>query len=207
MRGAQSSGTAASEDLPESPLLPENLDYAAFWCEENIAHFFLRRPFATGGAWALLVSNPKKSVAMARQRAGRASPTGLVYWDYHVVALAVDELDSPARIYDFDTELGFPVEAATWVDGSFPPSLPESMRPLFRLIESSQYVSLLSSDRSHMRRADGSWSAPPPPWPPFGAGRPNNLFSLIDMERESPGSLMDRASLLELCLSGCRSRS
>lgn len=37
-----------------------------------------------------------------------------------------------------------------------------------------------SSDRSHMRTADGTWAAPPPPWPTITSdqGDPNNLFSV-----------------------------
>ena len=58
------------------------------------------------------------------------------------------------------------------------------------VVAARDYVEGLASDRSHMRRSDGSWLAPPPPWDPPGAGKPPNLLSWIDPEGEGPGLVL-----------------
>lgn len=37
----------------------------------------------------------------------------------------------------------------------------------FRVIPAEQYLAEFSSDRRHMRRPDGTWIKPPPPYPPI----------------------------------------
>lgn len=37
----------------------------------------------------------------------------------------------------------------------------------FRVISAEQYLTEFSSDRRHMRRPDGTWIKPPPPYPPI----------------------------------------
>ena len=160
---------------------------AAFYCEENVLRLLASPALAGLPAWALLVSNAVRAVAMRGQAAGRG-PAGLVVWDYHVLALA----EAGGRLYalDLDTTLGFPLEAQAYVEAAFPRGLSPEEEPRFRLVPSRDYVEGLASDRSHMRRSDGSWLAPPPPWDPPGAGKAPNLLSWIDPEGEGPGQVL-----------------
>lgn len=41
------------------------------------------------------------------------------------------------------------------------------MNRFFRVIPAEQYLAEFSSDRRHMRRPDGTWIKPPPPYPPI----------------------------------------
>jgi len=174
------------------------LDYAPYWCEENVARFLSRSEFLETDSRALLISNLSRSVAMLAQRAGTGRD-GFVSWDYHVVALVRDGNSREFALFDFDTTLGFPVRAGDWIFDSFPREIESRFRPLFRLLPGREYVESLASDRSHMRKPDGSWAAPPPPWPPFGMGRSNNLADLLDMSRGLPGVVLDRPGLEAFC--------
>lgn len=197
------SDLAAGGALAGSPALPPRsvCDYAPFWCEENVARLLGRPELAGRRAWALLVSNPSRTVALLRQRAGNG-PRGLVIWDYHVVA-CVAVAGARPLVLDLDSSLGYPLPAREWAEATIPKDRPESQAALFRLVPAELYLRVFSSDRSHMRRADGSWQAPPPPWPAFGAGGPNTLMELIDMARPRPGEVLDRAGLQAFATTPC----
>lgn len=192
----------AGNSLGETTFAREDCDYTPFYCEENVARLLARLisnpPLGKGHFWAVLVSNPAKAVAMLGQRAGRGD-SGFVMWDYHAVALAKDDAGKSALVLDLDSLLDFPAPALRWAQASFPAEAKAQTRPFFRLVPAAEYVETLASDRSHMRRADGSWAAPPPPWPPFGRGRANNLFELLDMSRNLPGFVLDRDEFLAFC--------
>jgi hypothetical protein len=173
----------------------QGCEYTAFWCEENIARFLSRPELQGREAWGLIISNADRSFGMFHQRAGRGD-SGEVSWDYHVAALIQDE--TGLLVCDLDSRLAFPCAAARWLELSFDGGLPASMAPKFRLVEASNYVNDLSSDRSHMRGPDGNWNAPPPPWPLRGEGRPNNLMEWVDMDRAEPGRVLDRAAFATL---------
>ncbi|HUX36559.1 MAG TPA: hypothetical protein VMV44_01535 [Rectinemataceae bacterium] len=199
--GSWASPTRASPTRAwPTPVLPspESCDYAAYWCEENIARFLGRDDLKVEASWALLVSNASKTVAMLGQRAG-AAPRGFVVWDYHVVALLILGANQAPLVFDFDSIHGSPLPAEDWISASFPSAAEPGLRPLFRLIPGRDYVEGLSSDRSHMLRPDGSWAAPPPPWPTFGLGRRNNLGEIIDMSIELPGAILDLEGLVDFC--------
>lgn len=170
---------------------------AAFYCEENVLRLLASPALAGLSAWALLVSNAARAVAMLGQAAG-LGPAGLVVWDYHVLALA----EAEGRLYalDLDTTLGFPLEALAYLDAAFPRGPSPEAAPRFRLVPARDYVEGLASDRSHMRRSDGSWLAPPPPWDPPGPGKTPNLFSWIDPEGEGPGLVLGLEELRSFAL-------
>ncbi|MBL8968404.1 MAG: hypothetical protein JNG85_15465 [Spirochaetaceae bacterium] len=181
-----------------APSLPPaaSFDYAAFYCEENVLRLLSSPALAGRRAWALLVSNPGRSVAMRAQRAGRP-PEGLVSWDYHVLAVALLEGPEGEAAYalDLDSLLAFPVRLADYLAGSFAAAADPAGRPLFRLVPAARYAAELASDRSHMRAPDGSWLVPPPSWEAPGGGRPSNLLDWIDMGKPSPGAVLDPAGL------------
>ncbi len=152
----------------------------------------------------MLISNPSGSVALLSQAAG-ADGDGLVLWDYHVMALAAWHPDGMLA-FDLDSLLAFPCPASIWLERSCPPDLLPGHEGFFRVLPASQYLDSFASDRSHMRFSDGSYKAAPPPWPAFGQGRPNNLMEWVDMRREGPGRVMDRAAFAFFLGSG-RGRS
>jgi len=174
-----------------------DFDYAPYYCEENVWRLLARKELAGLPAWAVLVASPGRDVVLMRQRAGRLLD-GLVHWDYHVFAIADDRTEGYA-ILDLDTDLPFPCRVPQYLEGTFPAQeMPSRSVPYLRLIESAEYLAAFASDRAHMRRPDGSWIAPPPPWPCIGEGRANVLQAWIDMGRRHPGRVLDVAALAAL---------
>jgi len=165
--------------------------YSPYYCEENIWRLCREPMFRNRPAYVVFVSNPGESCAIWRQRAAD-SPHAPMIWDYHVILLAED----PKRgwlVWDLDTTLDIPVEAATWLRLSFAmgSNIPEAYRPLFRLLTPQEYLRHLSTDRSHMRDENGDWLAPPPEWePPFQPESGMNLFRFVQMQEEFVGEVL-----------------
>ncbi|MFP4113405.1 MAG: hypothetical protein ACLFUA_03445 [Spirochaetales bacterium] len=168
-------------------------EYAPFYCEENVyrlafERFAARRienPAAAAvrpDAFVVLISNPDESVALATQRAGRG-PEKIVVWDYHVVYV------EGAVVYDLDTVLPCPIDSTRYLARTFPSRLlaPESPHAArFSCVPAARFLEVFSSDRSHMRSADGSYIHAPPPWPSIY--RPelgNTLFELVHGRHEA----------------------
>jgi hypothetical protein len=122
---------------------------------------------------------------MLRQRAGRGE-SAFVEWDYHVFA-AVAGLEGRVLVLDLDTLLGYPCPLDSYSAGSFPRGAPSILEPRFLILRADRYLAELVSDRSHMRSADGSWLAPPPPWPApgEGSGRPSVLMEWVEAAASS----------------------
>jgi protein N-terminal glutamine amidohydrolase len=165
---------------------PLSLDYQPYYCEENVWRLLAREELDGRRAWAVIVSSQSSHFVVLHQKAGR-SWDGLVCWDYHVFAV-VDDPDGPRLALDLDSDLPFPCPLARYLDESFPSTLPA---PCFRLVDAAWYVGSLASDRSHMRRPDGGYSAPPPSWPAPGGGMANNLLSWTDVTASAPGTVRD----------------
>ncbi|MDP3178305.1 MAG: hypothetical protein Q8M76_10410 [Spirochaetaceae bacterium] len=172
-------------------------EYTPYYCEENVWRLLARPEFAAERAFAVLVSNPSRRVAMLRQRAGKGD-SAFVEWDYQVfaavtAAVAVAGGEGRAFIFDLDTLLGFPCPLDSYLAGSFPEGAPPILEPRFLVLRADRYVADLVSDRSHMRAADGSYLAPPPPWPAPGAGsgRSNVLMAWIEEAASSPIRALD----------------
>ena len=156
-------------------------DYAPFYCEENVLRLC---PSLVGEAFAVLVTNASRRVEMLCQRAGGPG-RGAVLWDYHAFAIGRDD---GWLVWDFDTTLGFPVPAGEYLRRSFPRNPREP--PVFRVMACADYAREFRSDRSHMRRPDGTWAAPPPSWPP-ASGRGGLPFpSLLDPRSTCLGELL-----------------
>lgn len=164
--------------------------YQPFYCEENIWQLCADRGFAED-AFVVFISNEGRTCALWSQRATRA-PGAPVVWDYHVIL--VDASQTPAQVWDLDSLAGATVPFETWWQATFPfmDALPGRFRPRFRVIPAEVYLDTFSSDRSHMRDADGEWQAPPPEWEPIW--RPEegmNLARFIDMSDGFVGQLHD----------------
>ena len=146
--------------------------YATCYCEENVARRLAALPAAERRrSFALVISNARRAVAVAHQRAGDASRGGLVVWDYHVIALSLSEGEAGSGsgwlAWDLDsTLLPFPAPARAYLSASFPPGTREQHRACFRLAGADLFLARFASTRRHMRGEDGeSWLAPPPAWP------------------------------------------
>ena len=169
MSAAEAGIVEAGASLRER-LLADAGFYASCYCEENVARRLAALPAAERRrSFALVISNARRAVAVAHQRAGDASRGGLVVWDYHVIALSLseDETGSGWLAWDLDsTLLPFPAPARAYLSASFPPGTREQHRACFRLAGADLFLARFASTRRHMRGEDGeSWLAPPPAWP------------------------------------------
>jgi len=174
--------------------VPASARYQPFYCEENVYHLCHDPRLADRDPAALFIRGGPDGCLMWHQRSAprRGEP---ILWDYHVVLLA----RGPWEIWDLDTTLACPIAAASYLLRSFRPRLaiPAAYAPRLRLIGASELAATFASDRSHMRRADGQWSEPPPPWPPIGrAGLPDTLARYLDMDDPIAGERLDLATLL-----------
>lgn len=182
----------SSEPMVLASLVRRSLDYQPRYCEENVWRLLAHPALDGHRAWAVIVSSEAGHFFALRQSAGR-SADGLVCWDYHVFAV-VEERDGRRWVLDFDSQLPFPCLLTDYLVETFGPLGAQPAPPLFRLMSATEYLANLASDRSHMRNPDGTYLAPPPPWPaPSGNG--NTLRSWLDVTVSSPGLLLDLESL------------
>ena len=170
-----------------------SLDYQAFYCEENVWRLLARQELGACRAWAVIVSSRSGHFVACRQKAGRPVD-GLVCWDYHVFAVA-DAQGVTRLALDLDSDLPFPCPLLRYLEESFLPTARASWQPCFRVIAANDYLANFASDRSHMRRPDGSYLAPPPPWPAPGGERTNTFMSWIDVSSGSSGARYDLAQM------------
>lgn len=154
-----------------------------FYCEENIWHLCQVEDVTE----VVMITNALGRVCLWHQNAAAAGQP--VIWDYHVVAAAA------SRVWDLDTRLGCPVDAARYLDATFATVgvQPPSYDPRFRVIGATDFVRELRTDRRHMRRSDGTWRAPPPPWPTISDD--SNLARYLDLDDPFAGPVLDLAGL------------
>lgn len=152
--------------------------YQPFYCEENVWWLAQEPRFEGLGREVVFVSNERGACAMFHQRAAKSALVPVV-WDYHVI-LAV-HAPSGVEVWDLDCAGGAPLAGADWLRLSFSARLPSMFAPLFRVLPADEFVRTFSSDRGHMRAKDGTFRAPPPPWPCILAGEPNlDRFARMD---------------------------
>ena len=165
----------------------EDYPYTPFYCEENIWHL-CQLPELSSDSKVVLISNKLHSCPLWKQRAG-SGPEQFVVWDYHVVLLHRQGL---WQVWDLDSTLAMPTDFRPYMEATFKIGAIQlnDHAPQFRVIDAQEYLSSLSSDRSHMRNPDGTWRATPPAWPIIQAGGEPNLMRLIDMTRPDPGRVM-----------------
>lgn len=165
--------------------------YHPLYCEENVWHLCGHPEVIGRSPAALFIRGHGELVAVWEQRLAQ-EPGEPVVWDYHVVLLT----RGPWQIWDLDTTLPCPCDAATYLRRSFRPELhvPAELAPWFRVVDAAELVRTFASDRSHMHAPDGSWQAPPPPWPPIGEG--TTLARYLDRSDNIAGEVLDLPELL-----------
>jgi hypothetical protein len=156
---------------------------APYFCEENAWRALLRVP---PRAAVVFITNRTQHVAMWHQRAAVRDP---VVWDYHVVVV-VDDADGGC-VVDVDCTAGVVLPRAAWLAASFR-DVDEPLRPLFRVVPRAAFLASFSTDRRHMRSADGGWLQPPPPWaPPYTPALGHTLARFIDVDDDIAGAVVD----------------
>jgi len=166
--------------------------YTPFYCEENIWQLCQQSELQNLDSSVAIISNAAQAVLFFQQQQGRGAE-GFVVWDYHVILLSSDQT---WQVWDFESKLGFPCELGHYLEHSFPRHYRQlsDFQPMFRIIKRDEYVRRLRSDRSHMRKANGDWSATPPTWPPILSGDVS-LHSLVDVQNPAMGEVVSLQSV------------
>jgi len=194
------SGSGARPQLPNTIPPATQCSYAACYCEENVYKICqtLGQNFENelSKCFAVFVSNKKRVVPLWRQKAGKDEEK-LVIWDYHVIFIY--RPDDRTLVYDLDSELPFPTYFHKYVTETFRTDAilnPEYHR-IFRVVPATTFLEKFASDRRHMRKEDGTWLKPPPPYPCIQGsdsrstcstspnGLVHNLDQFISMESSS----------------------
>merc|ERR1719483_1086250 len=178
--------SAIRSQLPSTIPSASQCSYAACYCEENVYKVcqMLSEKFESelSKCWAVFVSNKKRVVPLWRQKAGRDEEK-LVIWDYHVILIY--RPDERTLVYDLDSELPFPTYFHKYVTETFRTDAilnPEYHR-IFRVVPATIFLQNFASDRRHMRKEDGSWLKPPPPYPCIlNSISAHNLDEFISMD-------------------------
>ncbi|MFK7990418.1 MAG: hypothetical protein AB8I08_30630 [Sandaracinaceae bacterium] len=158
-----------------------------FYCEENVFWLVQEPALSAGDPHAVFITNADRRCCFFEQR---ASPPGQpTWWDYHVIATAHGDA------WDLDSRLETPVPLRAYLDATF--RLPDP-RLRFRAVPVAELLSTFTTDRSHMRAADGRYLQLPPPWaPPTAAGHEMNLSAFLDLTGDAPGRVLDQAGFLD----------
>jgi hypothetical protein len=166
----------------------------AFFCEENVWQLCCDTALQST-AWALIITNTDRTVAMWSQRATVVDP---IVWDYHVVtvaavaattALIVDKtVVDDVVILDHDCRAGTVLPLRRWLMTSFRAGLVDKAMPRFRLVPAADYSAWFASDRRHMLDHEGAPLKPLPPWPAPNAERGSNLGRVLDLDDDSVGN-------------------
>jgi len=193
--------------------------YTSCYCEENIYKLGEQLLKLNGdkfldSCFVVFISNPAQKVPVWRQQTGDETRGHLALWDYHVIMIhhvprsvvvkkIADEtsdgmvLDSTHEprilVYDLDTTLPFPCQATLYSWEAFRDDrlLKPEYHHRFRIVPLKDYLEWFSSDRSRMKRSDGSWIMPPPPYPPICGKNgqvPSNIHLFINTDIESGDS-------------------
>lgn len=172
------------------------LPYTEFYCEENAWHLAQHARVRERKPHVVFATNAGRQCALWCQRAAGA-PGAMVVWDYHVFVVARGEPpDAMWHVWDPDSTLGCPTDANGYIARTFPRDVTPAFVPRFRVIDAATYVATFSSDRRHMRRPDGTWSAPPPDYPAITRdGVDSNLDAFLAMDVPFVGDVMDTLAL------------
>jgi len=140
---------------------------------------------------------------MLYQKASK-DPSAACYWDYHVILIHTSKIVGKrgksyreVNVLDIDTCLSYPCSLHEYIDASFGEiqfpnhETKKKLEPMFRVIRADYYLQHFKSDRSHMKRPDGTWMTPPPKYDCIIGDSDDeggsNLEEYIDMTRKAKG--------------------
>lgn len=174
----------------------KNLKYTPNYCEENIWQLCQHPDLKDAQRRVLFISSLSRNSPLHFQKSAQGEMP--VWWDYHVILLA--SKDGHHSIYDFDTTLPFPSEAEQYLKSTFQevPMMKADDRPLFKIIESDDYITGFHSDRQHMKDQEGNWIFEPPSWPLILSEGALRLESLMDFTTTSSHKLYQLDELIKL---------
>lgn len=162
--------------------------YTSCYCEENVWKLceLVRacQPEQLPHCFVAFVSNRRQAVPIWCQKSSSRAD-GMSVWDYHVIFLYRPPGHGPCLIYDLDTTLGFPEEFDGYVRDAFRPhvGISPEFAQVFRVVSAAEFLDKFASDRSRMRRADGTWLKPPPPYPCIQTNScDNNIDEFISVD-------------------------
>lgn len=158
----------------------ETFKYTANFCEENIWHLCQNPDLAAFIKTVLIISNGSRNCPLWHQKSAEGQEP--VRWDYHVVLLASSPETS--LIYDFDSTLDLPIPLHEYLDQTFQSEY-EDEQPVFKAVDSHDFVHLFYSDRSHMKDGEGDWKFTPPSWPLIQNKEELPLPDLLDFSANS----------------------
>ncbi|CAH1389467.1 unnamed protein product [Nezara viridula] len=144
--------------------------YTSHYCEENVWKLCelisQRKNNCLDSCYCIFVSNDSKITPLWHQKIGSGDDF-FVAWDYHVFLVVKNQ--PVISVFDFDTTLGFPVSFRNYIEKAigFEVNMVPKYKRLFRVIPASEYLKYFSSDRRHMKNANGEWIKPPPPYEPI----------------------------------------
>lgn len=134
-----------------------NYDYCHCYCEENIyrlADRLLKEGIVDQKDESLkivFISNPNKTIPVWKKNGSR------VVWDYHVILFQTNKTTSETKVFDFDSDLDFPISLDEYARICLRSK--DKIQPhyshYFRVVDHAQLVQTFSSDRSHMKTANG----------------------------------------------------
>ena len=101
----------------QPPPIPPDIDYQAYYCEENIWRLCQQPQLQVHKSEVVFISNPRRTCALWYQRAA-PYPTEPVVWDYHVILLTQTP-DNIWQVWDLDTLLGCPLQAEDYFSMTF----------------------------------------------------------------------------------------
>ncbi len=149
------------------PLSKEKYPYTPRFCEENIwwlGKALIEEGFSPESLTVLFLSNEQNQIPLFHQNQSQNNEP--LFWDYHVVLLwhAASKSD---WVFDFDSQLPFPVTANEYALYTFPDHqvLPRRFHILIRAVPFAAYSQRFHSDRSHMLQSNGSAISPFPTTP------------------------------------------
>ena len=170
--------------------LKSDQNYTSCYCEENVWKLCdkirnsknLIRLHEEEKTFVVFISNDKRTVPLWHQSASKQEE-GLVIWDYHVIFIVKNQLNS--TVYDLDTSLPYPSDFDSYSKCTFKSDedMKQQYHRKFRVIKSKDYLGNFASDRSHMKDKSGQWVKPPPTYPCIQiSSSSNNIDLFISMD-------------------------
>ncbi|WP_373497558.1 hypothetical protein [Aquiflexum sp.] len=164
------------------------------YCEENIWHLCQHPDLAGFYKKVLFITNTDKNCDFHFQNDSvDGSP---VWWDYHVILLASN--NNVDLVYDLDSSLNQPTPLKDYLRLTFQDldEKNESSHPIFKAIDSADYLAGFFSDRGHMKDAEGDWIFEPPHWSQIGENMILPIKELLDFSESSNQPIFSLEELL-----------